>query len=108
MSFSYRITPSTVYSIIIPTCEAIWNKHFETQTPHNSGSLFFNYRKTFSVVLLALVDANYKLTIIPVGGYGISSDGGLLLMSLHQNNKLFLVYDKCCLVSLGFTLATCI
>ena len=74
-------------------------KHIETQATYNSCSLFFNYKKTFSAVLLALVVANYKFTVIPVGGYGISSDGGLLLMSLHQNNKLFLVYVKRCLVS---------
>ena len=78
---------------------AIDGKHIEIQATHNSCSLFFNYKKTFSVVFLALLGANYKFTIIPVGGYGISSDGGLLLMSLHQNNKLFLVYDKRCLVS---------
>ena len=35
-----------------------------------------------SVVLLALVDANYKFTIISVSGYGISSDGGLFTRSI--------------------------
>jgi hypothetical protein len=59
---------------------AIEGKHTEIQEPHNSGSLFFNYKKTFSVVLLALVDANYKFTNIDVGGYGKSS--GLFTRSI--------------------------
>jgi len=37
-------------------------KHFEIQAPYNSGSLLFNYKQTFYLVLLASVDANYKLT----------------------------------------------
>ena len=119
MSFSYRIAPSTVHSIIISTCEAIWKKWSSTKLPqpteeewkkkgekfyslwefpncigaidvkrieiqatHNSGSLFFNYKKTFSVVILALVDENYKFTIIDVGGYSNSSDGGLFTRSI--------------------------
>ena len=67
----------------VPNCiGAIDGKHIEIQTPHNGGSLFFKYNKTFSVVLLALVDANYKFTIMDVGGYGKSSDGGLFTRSI--------------------------
>jgi hypothetical protein len=31
MSFNYRIAPSTVHSIIISTCEAVWNKLSPTE-----------------------------------------------------------------------------
>ena len=66
-----------------PNCTgAIEGKHVEIQAPHNSGSLFFKYENTFSVVLLALVDANYKFTIIDVRGYGKSTDGGLFIRSI--------------------------
>jgi len=59
-----------------PNCiGAIDGKHTEIQAPHNSGSLLFNYKKTFSVVVLVLVDANYKFTMIDLGGYGKSSEG---------------------------------
>jgi len=33
MSFSYRIAPSTVHSIIISICEAIWNTLSPTELP---------------------------------------------------------------------------
>jgi len=55
----------------------IGGKHNEMQTPHNNFSFLFNYRKIFYVVLLALVGANCKFTIIDVSWYGKSSDGGL-------------------------------
>lgn len=41
---------------------------------HNSGSNF-NYKKTFLMVLLALVDANYKFIVVDIGSYGKNSDG---------------------------------
>ena len=66
-----------------PNCiGAADGKHIEIQEPHNSGSLFFNYRKTFSVILLDLINANYEFTIIDIGGYGKSSDGGLFAWSI--------------------------
>lgn len=42
--------------------------------PRISGSLFYNYKNYFSIVLLAVVDANYKFIYIDVGAFGKESD----------------------------------
>ncbi|KAL4710062.1 hypothetical protein ACJJTC_016464 [Scirpophaga incertulas] len=61
-----------------PNCVgAIDGKHITIQAPVYSGTEFFNYKGVFSIILLAVVDANYNFIYANVGCQGRISDSGV-------------------------------
>ncbi|XP_051167790.1 uncharacterized protein LOC127285696 [Leptopilina boulardi] len=67
----------------LPNCAgAIDGKHITIKAPANSGSLFFNYKKTFSTVLMAICDHEYKFSLVDIGSFGSCNDAGIFQESL--------------------------
>ena len=64
---------------------ALDGKHINMQAPARSGSLFFNYKKFFSIVLMAICNANYEFILVDIGDTGRNSDGGVFANSIMGN-----------------------
>lgn len=52
-------------------------KHIHMFPPRNSGTDYYNYKAGFSIVLLAIVDADYKFIAIDAGANGRCCDSGI-------------------------------
>lgn len=69
---------------------AIDGKHITK--PQESGSYYFNYMHNFSIVLMAVCNANYEFLMVDIGSNGRVSDGGVFSNTLFcehlQENKL--------------------
>jgi len=48
---------------------AVDGKHIRVECPKNSGTLYYNYKQYYSLILLAICDSNYCFRVIDVGSY---------------------------------------
>jgi hypothetical protein len=114
LSFSFRISPSSICKILREVFQSIvkilqplylspptsedflkiefgfrncWNfpncigavdgKHCRIQAPNFSGSTHYNYKGFHSIVLMAIVDSEYRFILVDIGRSGSQSDGGV-------------------------------
>nr|CAI5838182.1 unnamed protein product [Callosobruchus analis] len=62
-----------------PNCTgSLDGKHITIKCPNKTGSNYFCYLHKISVVLMAIVDADYKSICVDIGAYGKNSDGAFL------------------------------
>ena len=75
-----------------PNCiGAIDGKHVIIQAPSNSGSHYFNYKRTYSIILMAIAGPDYEVLYADVGTNGRVADGGVwnkcsFLKSMEEGN----------------------
>ena len=66
-------------------CGSIDGKHVAIRKPDHAGSLYYNYKGFHSILMLALVDADYNFLWVKVGAEGFNSDAGVFQRSNLEN-----------------------
>lgn len=78
---------------------AVDGKHVRIMCPIRSGSMFFNYKEYYSLVLMAVADSKYRFLYVNVGSFGKDCDPSIFKQStLWQSiltNSLKLPEEKC-------------
>nr|XP_022910725.1 putative nuclease HARBI1 [Onthophagus taurus] len=67
---------------------ALDGKHIVIRAPTATGSDYYNYKNSFSIVLMALADSDYCFLYVDVGAKGRGSDGGIF-----QNSSLYKAFE---------------
>ena len=62
----------------------LWSTGWQTKAPNYSGTVYHNYNEFFSIILLGLIDAEYKCIWVDVGANGSTS-----YCAVFNNSKLF-------------------
>jgi len=113
IAFSFRVGESTVRQLIKEVCSIITDKLWPIYVtlpteeqwkniidgywsrwnmPNCFGAIeYYNYKKQFSIVLMAISDHLYRFSLVDIGAYGGNSDGGIFESSnigKNLNNKL--------------------
>ena len=72
-----------------PNCiGALDGKHIMMRTSPNSSSMFYNYKGYFSIILMALVDADNRFVFVDIGQYGSNGDSGVFKGSWFGQNYM--------------------